>query len=428
MDYDKTSYIEVLKKEMIPAMGCTEPIAVAYAAAKAREALGEIPQEIALSVSGNILKNGMGVGIPGTGMVGLEIAAAAGAFGGNPDKILNVLEDISAEEVRLSKDFVREKKVSIRVGEGVDPLYIEVCLEGAGSSSRVIIEGEHTRITLIEKNGKVFYREKETPLPKTDSKTADNENSYSIESIYRFSREMPYEEISFVLESAMMNEKLSTAGMQTEYGHQIGQVVQRVIDRGLLADDLMSYAIKRTAAATDARMAGCMMPAMSNSGSGNQGITVTMPVIAAAERLGSSEEELCRALTMASLMSIYIKSKMKRLSALCGAMTAGTAASCGIALLLGGDLPVIRRAVQNMVGNLTGIICDGAKPNCAIKVATGVSTAVLAAVLAIEEVGAEGYEGILSDDPDQSIRNLGRIAAYAMEETDREILRIMVSK
>lgn len=443
MNYDAEKYIAVLHRELVPAMGCTEPIALAYGVATAKKLLGDKPEKICLRVSGNILKNGMGVGIPGTGMVGLEIAGAIGALGGNPDKGLNVLEDITIEQVKESKDFLKEGKVVIEVKEGVDPLYIEAELSRGADTAMTIIQGSHTNIVYQAKNEKVLLDSRVLDASKEEEKgkkddadkiagsipdTHDMKKEFSVRGIYEFAVEMPFDRISFVYDNTMINEKLSTAGLETPYGHRVGQVIQKAVDKGLMGDSLMSYAIWRTAAATDARMAGCMLPAMSNSGSGNQGITVTMPVIAVAERLGSSKEELGRALTIASLMSIYIKSNMKRLSALCGAMTAGTAAACGMIYLMGGDLQAIHRGVQNMIGNLTGIICDGAKPNCAMKVATGVSGGVLAAILAMEGIQAEGYEGILDKDPDQSIRNLGKIAAYAMEETDREILRIMVSK
>lgn len=471
----RQSYIDILKKEVVPAMGCTEPIAVAYACAKAREILGQIPDRIELYLSPNILKNGMGVGIPGTGMSGLEIAAAIGAAGGNASKILNVLEDVAFDDVAISKKMVADKKIKISIKENTDPLYIEALLLKNDEKSRVIIENSHANIILTEKNDEVIYSasdlskdvdekninnkenlnsennenysdgdnkvkssnqnqdvgdDKSTLENKSFNQSKQNETHdiFSVKKIFEFSNTMPLDEINFVYDLTIINDKLSVEGLSKPYGHSIGQVLDKNIEKGLLADDLLTYTMKRTAAATDARMAGCMLPAMSNSGSGNQGITVSMPVIAAAEKLNSSKEQLTRALTMASLMSIYIKSNMKRLSALCGAMTAGTAASCGITYLLGGDLDAVERSVQNMIGNLTGIICDGAKPNCAMKVATGVSTAVISSLFAMDNIGCNEFEGIVDKNVDQSIKNLGRIAAYSMQDTDKMILDIMVDK
>ncbi len=464
----RQSYIDILKKEVVPAMGCTEPIAVAYACAKAKDILGQMPDKVELYVSPNILKNGMGVGIPGTGMSGLEIAAAIGTVGGNAAKILNVLEDITSDDVSASKKMVSDKKVKISVKENTDPLYIEALLIKNDEKSRVIIENSHANIILIEKNGEVIYaasdlskdinkenimhkninnevnlssenhknyadennKDKSSEENKSFDQNTENEDEeiFSVKKIFDFADTMPLSEISFVYDLTIINEKLSAEGLSKLYGHGIGRVLDKNISKGLLADDLLTYTMKRTAAATDARMAGCMLPAMSNSGSGNQGITVSMPVIAAAEKLESSREKLTRALTLASLMSIYIKSNMKRLSALCGAMTAGTAASCGITYLLGGDEEAVERSVQNMIGNLTGIICDGAKPNCAMKVATGVSTAVISSLFAMDNVGCNEFEGIIDQNVDQSIKNLGKIAAYSMQDTDKMILDIMVDK
>ena len=422
-------YIDVLKKEVVPAMGCTEPVAVAYACAKATEILGEYPDIIELYVSPNILKNGMGVGIPGTGMSGLEIAASIGALGGNAAKILNVLEDITFDDVSKSRKMVSDKKVRINIKQDTDPLYIEVALTKNDQKSRVIIENSHANIVRTEKNGEMLFQAQsiQKNQPGTEIKE-ENHEIFSVRKLFDFADTMPLEDISFIYDLTIINDKLSREGLSKPYGHGIGRVLDKNIDNGILGDDLLTYTMKRTAAATDARMAGCMLPAMSNSGSGNQGITLSMPVIAAAEKLGSSKEKLTRALALASLMSIYIKSNMKRLSALCGAMTAGTAASCGITYLLGGDEKAVERSVQNMIGNLTGIICDGAKPNCAMKVATGVSTAVLSSLFAMDNICCNEYEGIVDQSVDNSIRNLGNIAAYSMQDTDRMILDIMVSK
>ncbi len=428
----KQEYIEILRKELVPAMGCTEPIALAYAAAKAKEVLGGIPTSLEVFVSPNILKNGMGVGIPGTGMIGLEIAAAIGLVGGDAKKELNVLADITYDDVNKSKQMVSEQKIKIGVKSDINPVYIEVNAISGENNAKVIIEEKHNNIVYIEKNGQVILNNRiqvdtnEKENSKKPSKAYKPE--FSVESIYDFSVNTPLEELSFVYDLTMTNSLISNEGMEKNYGHRIGRIMQQNIENGLLSDDLMSYVIKKSAAGADARMGGCMLPAMSNSGSGNQGITLSVPVIACAEKLGSDKEKLTRALVISSLMSIYIKSNMKRLSALCGAMTAGASAACGMTYLLGGGLNQVKYSVQNMIGNLTGIVCDGAKPNCAMKVATGVSAAVISSLAAIDNVSCTSLEGIVDDDVDKSIENLGRIAAYAMADLDKMMLDIMINK
>lgn len=430
-NYCKEQYIEILKKELVPAMGCTEPIALALAAAKAKEVLGEMPERVEVLVSPGILKNGMGVGIPGTGMIGLEIAAAIGAIGGDASKELNVLENIKTEDASLSQQMVDEKKVKVSVKMGTAAVYIEVKAICKDSFSKVVIEEKHNQIIYIEKNDEVIFDKAHLNDDKNDevAQTSTDETiEFSVEKIYNFCMQTPLEELNFVYDRTFTNTLISDEGMDKNYGHGIGRIIQNNINTGILGDDLLTYVIKKSAAGADARMAGCMLPAMSNSGSGNQGITLSVPVFACSEKLGSSKEQLTRALVLASLISIYIKSNMKRLSALCGAMTAGAAASCGMTYLLGGNLDQIKYSVQNMIGNLTGIVCDGAKPNCAMKVATGVSAAVISSLAAIDNVTCTSQEGIVDEDVDKSIKNLGKIAAYGMVELDKMMLDIMIEK
>lgn len=429
--YCKEQYIEILKKELVPAMGCTEPIALAFAAAKAKEVLGEMPERLEVLVSPGILKNGMGVGIPGTGMIGLEIAAAIGAIGGDASKELNVLESIKKDDVSQAQQMVDDKKIKVGIKTGTAAVFIEVKAICTDNFSRVIIEEKHNQIVYIEKNSEVIFDKSHLNNDKTDEanhNSSEEAIEFTVEKIYNFCMQTPLEELDFVHDRTYTNTLISNEGMEKNYGHGIGRIIQNNINKGLLGDDLLTFVIKKSAAGADARMAGCMLPAMSNSGSGNQGITLSVPVFACAEKLGSSKEELTRALVLASLISIYIKSNMKRLSALCGAMTAGAAAACGMTYLLGGNLDQIKYSVQNMIGNLTGIVCDGAKPNCAMKVATGVSAAVISSLAAIDNVSCTSQEGIVDDDVDKSIRNLGKIAAYGMVELDKMMLDIMVEK
>lgn len=418
-----STFIAIINQEVVPALGCTEPVAVALAAAKGREALEYVPEKILVSVSGNLLKNGMGVGVPGTGATGLDIAAAVGALGGNSGLGLEVLRDLRPEDVEAAKKMVDSGGVEVRVADSPDLLYAEVILEGGGHRVRVVLRHEHTNIVHLEKDGKVIFS-------RDDSESSANMASWplNMEKIYTFATKAPFEMISFILEAATMNMTVAKEGLAHKYGLQVGKVIEENIGKHLLSDDSSTYAMKLTAAASDARMDGVMLPVMSNSGSGNQGITCTVPVAAFAARLGSSDEQLARALIMSHLASIHIKHYLGRLSALCGATVAATGASCGIVMLLGGGLPQIANAVKNMVGNVAGMICDGAKTSCALKVASSVSAAIQASFLGMSELAVSGKDGIVSYDLEKSIQNLGRVASEGMAATDKIILDIMVSK
>lgn len=417
------SFIAIIKQEVVPALGCTEPVAVALAAATGREALGTVPERILVSVSGNLLKNGMGVGVPGTGATGLDIAAAVGALGGKPSLGLEVLRDLQPEDVESAKKMVERGDVEVRVADSPDLLYAEVTLEGDGHRVRVVLRHEHTNIVYLEKDGTVVFSH-------DDSESGTDMAGWPLdmEKIYLFATKAPFDMIAFILEASTMNMEVAEEGLKHRYGLQVGKVIEENIGKRLLSDDSSTYAMKLTAAASDARMDGVMLPVMSNSGSGNQGITCTVPVAAFAARLGSSDEQLARALIMSHLSSIHIKHYLGRLSALCGATVAATGASCGIVMLLGGGLPQIANAVKNMVGNVAGMICDGAKTSCALKVASSVSAAIQAAFLGMSELAVSGRDGIVSYDLEKSIQNLGRVASEGMAATDKIILDIMVSK
>lgn len=413
-----------MRREIVPALGCTEPIAIALAAAKGVEVLGVFPERIEVAVSGNLLKNGMGVGVPGTGLTGLDIAAAVGALGGKADLGLEVLRDLTPKQAELGKKMVEEGSVLVKLADSEDLLYAEVVVQSGSRNVRVVLQHEHTNIVSIEKDGALIF-----------SKDDANEHAkmsaswpLSMEKAYTFATAAPFSTIEFILEAARMNMTVAKEGLNNTYGMQVGKVIEENIGKKLLSDDTSTYAMKLTAAASDARMDGVMLPVMSNSGSGNQGITCTVPVAAFADRLGSSDEQLARALIMSHLVSIHIKHHLGRLSALCGATVAATGSSCGIVMLLGGGLPQIANAVKNMVGNIAGMICDGAKTSCALKVASSVNAAIQAAFLGMSELGVRGKDGIVSSDLETSIKNLGRLASEGMAMTDKVILNIMVSK
>lgn len=417
--------IDILRKETIPALGCTEPVACALACAKCREVLGAVPDHISVLVSGNIYKNGMGVGIPGSGMTGLPIAAALGAVCGRTEYGLEVLKDVS-EGCNLleSKELLVKEVVEICLSEDApDKLYVEaICKKGADVVRTVIIHA-HTNIVLVEKNGEVVF--------KKDYGIATSEKSNRIElsvaRIWKFIQEVDVKEIEFVLEGAEMNKAISEEGLRSAYGLQIGKTLKENIDKGLLVDDFLNNVIIRATAASDARMDGCEKPVMTNSGSGNQGITVYLPVVVAAERFHSSHEQLVRALALSNLIAAHIHYYMGHLSALCGILIAGTGSASAMTYLMGGTYAQVVNTIKTMCSNLTGMMCDGAKQGCALKVYSGVSAAVQATLLSMNGIKTQN-DGIIDDDVEETIRNIGLIGTAGMEQTDKTILNIMCRK
>ena len=422
----QTQIIQLINQEVIPAIGCTEPIAVALASAKAAEVLGQKPERIEVFLSANILKNAMGVGIPGTGMVGLPIAIALGALIGKSEYGLEVLRDLTPDAVETGKVMIEGKSIHIALKENVDKLYIEVCCYAGNDSACVIICREHTNIAYIEKNNTVLV-----DLRKEDTNNvADQERSLelSFSMVYEFAMEMPLDEIRLILKTAELNRKAAEDSVKGNYGHTVSKTVTGEYGRKFMGNSTFTRMLAMTAAACDARMDGAMIPVMSNSGSGNQGIAATLPVVSFAEDIKCSEEQLIRALMLSHLMVIYIKQSLGRLAALCGCVVAATGASCGITYLMGGTKTQISYAIKNMIGNLTGMLCDGAKPSCAMKVSSGVSTAMLSALMAMENKVVTAVEGIIDEDVDQSIRNLTSVGSVGMEATDRLVLDIMTGK
>ncbi len=422
----KGVYLDLLKNELIPAVGCTEPIAIAFACARAREVLhvsGELIRSINLELSSNIIKNAMGVGIPGTHMVGIPIAAALGAVGGDADKGLEVLQDVTEEHIAAAVRIVDEKLVTTKRAVVPEKLYVKVELITDDDSACVIIQREHRRITDIIHGKEILFHEG-LPIESRVERPVETR----ISEIYTFALTCDYKTIAFLLEGAAMNRRIADEGLLKDYGLRVGKTIQHNIDRKILAEDMKNFAVELAAAAADARMAGCMMPVMTNSGSGNQGITVFLPVVAIAEKLAVSEERLIRALALSNLVAIHIKQGIGKLSALCGATTAAIGAGCGIVWLLGGNLQAVYAVINNMIGDLAGIICDGAKTSCSLKVATSVESAFRSALLALDNLEVSGLEGIIEDDIEKSIRNLVKISTQGMEETDRLILDIMVAK
>ena len=429
---ERTSIIELIKREVIPAIGCTEPIAVALCVAKATEILGCKPHRIEAHLSANILKNAMGVGIPGTGMIGLPIAIALGALIGKSEYGLEVLKECTPDAVEAGKRMIADEAISIKLKEDItEKLYIEITAFGAttaasgATTATAIIAGGHTNFIYLSHNGKVLL---DTPL-KSSAKQSEDKTALTLKKVYDFATTAPLEEIEFILESQRLNKAAAETSFKGRYGHQLGRTLKESTrEMSILGNNTFSKILSYTTAACDARMAGVMVPVMSNSGSGNQGITATLPITIYAEENNKSREELIRALTLSHLTVIYIKQSLGRLSALCGCVVAATGSSCGITYLMGGGYNQISFAVQNMIATLTGMVCDGAKPSCSLKIASGVSTSLLSAILAMEEKCVSSVEGIIDNDVDKSILNLTRIGSESMNETDHTVLDIMTHK
>lgn len=418
--------VALIKREVVPAIGCTEPVAVALCVARAKEELGSIPEKITVGLSGNMLKNAMGVGIPGTGMIGLPIAIALGALIGKSEYQLEVLRDVCPEAVDRGKLYVARKCIAIRhIPDAPSKLHIDVTAEGNGHTVRTVISGSHTNFILIEKDG-------ETVLSKQASAAGDSENTaadpeLTLRTVWEFATESPLDELRFILEARDLNKKAAAYSFTGDFGHALGSTLRHK-GEWLFGNTPLAHAIAYTSAACDARMGGAPIAVMSNSGSGNQGITATMPVVSFAEDIDADEEHTVRALALSHLTSIYIKQSLGRLSALCGCVVASTGSSAGITYLMGGDYECVCNAIKNMVANLAGMVCDGAKPSCSLKVSSGVSTAMMSAMLAVNDRYVTSAEGIVCDSVDDTVHNLTSIGRDAMNETDRLILKMMTEK
>ena len=422
---EKNEIIALIKREVIPAIGCTEPIAVALCVAKATELLGSRPEKIEANLSANMLKNAMGVGIPGTGMIGLPIAIALGALIGKSEYQLEVLKDCTPDSVEEGKNFIAEKRITVQQKKDTkEKLYIEITCSAGKDKATAIIAGTHTHFIYLEKNGEILLQD----AVESNEAATQNDVELTMAKVYEFAMTAPLDEIAFIEETARLNNAAAETSLKGCYGHALGKALQGEVEKDMLGDTVFSRILSYTSAACDARMAGAMIPVMSNSGSGNQGISATMPVVVYAREKNKTHEDLIRALMLSHLTVIYIKQSLGRLSALCGCVVAATGSACGLTYLMGGNYENVCYAVKNMIANLTGMICDGAKPSCALKVTSGVSTAVLSALLAVEHKSVTSQEGIIAEDVDDSIRNLTVIGRDGMTETDRLILDIMLKK
>ncbi|MBU5677056.1 L-serine ammonia-lyase, iron-sulfur-dependent, subunit alpha [Alkaliphilus sp. MSJ-5] len=417
--------LRTLKEEVVPAMGCTDPVAVALACAKAMELVNH-KEIISLDIwlSPNIYKNGLAVGIPNTNEVGLHIASALGAMGGRSEKGLEVLEGITDKEIELANKLIESDRISINIKDTTEKIYIEVKLYTEKGYSIVIIQNKHNEFVYLETDKKIILNKIQT----------DNENIKSINPLYELNikdiiseiERIDYEKLSFMLEGLEMNEKIAMAGLSKKSGMSVGLTIYENVQKGILADDLMNGAMMLTAAGADARMSGINMPVMSSNGSGNNGLTAILPILAYHKKFSVDNEKLARAIAISHILNSYIKHYIGRLSALCGCgVAAATGASVAIAWLMGAKEQQIDAVVKNMLANISGMICDGAKVGCALKLATSASAAIQSALLALNDQVVPNKNGMIANTAEDTIRNLGILSEEGMNLTDHVILKVM---
>ena len=413
------TYVQILKEELVPAMGCTEPIALAYCAAKAREVLGVLPERCMVEASGNIVKNVKSVIVPNTGgLKGIEAAAAAGVVAGDAGRILEVIAGVTEEQKVQIKEYMGKTQIQVKPLETDELLDMIVTLYGGGSYAKVRIANYHTNIVLIEKDGETLY---EMGVMATEDAQMADRSLLNVKDIYDFAKTVELEDVNELISRQIeYNSAISREGLDHDWGANIGSVLLKAY-----GDDIRVRARAAAAAGSDARMSGCEMPVIINSGSGNQGMTASLPVIEYAKELKVSEEEMYRALVLSNLVTIHQKTGIGRLSAYCGAVSAGCGAGCGIAYLLGGDYAAIALSLVNALAIVSGIICDGAKPSCAGKIAAAVDAGILGYQMYINGQQFRGGDGIVSKGVENTIRNIGRLGKEGMKGTDKEIIQIM---
>ncbi|MGI5174552.1 serine dehydratase subunit alpha family protein [Treponema sp. OMZ 840] len=420
------AYVAILETELVPALGCTEPIAIAFAAAKVRDILGTFPEKIQVDASGNIIKNVQSVTVPNSGgLKGIDIAATLGIIGGNPNNNLEVLADITDEQIKKAKQLVAKDFCKCTLIEGKDNLYIRITAVDKSDRAVVVVSKNHTNISYAEKNGKVLIDERiHEKTTGTDQNT--NKELLCIKNIIEFVDEVNLEDVRVVIERQIQyNTAISKEGLTHGYGAQVGRTIKKLYD----SRDVRVRARAAAAAGSDARMSGCAMPVVINSGSGNQGMTVSLPVIEYAKAWKAPHDKLIRALVLANLIALLQKRYIGNLSAFCGVVCAAVGAGCGITYLYGGDEAAITRTITNTLANIGGIVCDGAKPSCAAKIASALDAAILGFELGVREgIVFKNGEGLVKKDAEDTIRSFGRVGKNGMRSTDIEILNIMLEK
>ncbi|MEG0856799.1 MAG: L-serine ammonia-lyase, iron-sulfur-dependent, subunit alpha [Terrisporobacter sp.] len=424
----RNQLVNILRAEVKPAVGCTEPVAVALACAKAKELLGEEIVKHKVLVSPNVYKNAMCVGIPGTDRLGLKIAVAMGFVGGKSEGGLTILEGLTEEDVKASELYVDTQVIDISPLDTKEKVVIEVRLEGKNNTSRVIIKTKHDNFVLLQKNDEVLLNEEaeETTEAVSAPKVENIMDTITIEELVRNVENMEFEDIKFLLDGVKMNMDMARYGLENEIGIGVGVGIKKAMEEGLLGDGIMTQAMMLTAAASDARMGGAKLPVMSSNGSGNHGLTAILPVVAYDLKNPQGDDKLCRALAISHLVTAYVKNYTGRLSAVCGCgVAASTGATAGISWLMGGDMKHINGSIENMIADLSGMICDGAKAGCALKLSSAASAAVQSAVIAKGGYAVPPLNGIVGTKVEQSIQNLGRVSDKGMQITDEVILNVM---
>ncbi|HML38010.1 MAG TPA: L-serine ammonia-lyase, iron-sulfur-dependent, subunit alpha [Bacillota bacterium] len=418
-------FIRILEREMIPALGCTDPAGVAFAAAYAKMYAHGRLQSVAGELSPNIIKNAAAVCIPRTGgKCGISLAVAVGAIGGNAEKGLEVLSDITEEDVREAEKFIENGLINLNVSQNEKKLFMKLTVTTDQDEVTVTVEDSYTEVTSVTVNQNVVFCKDTERQAGSDGLLYD----LSLERILGFVNEVSLEKLEIIKRAVKMNMAIAEEGISKDYGVSVGKSIQDFVQEGKMAEDYASTAMMWTAAATDARMAGCEIPVISNTGSGNQGLASTIPVISIANKMNADYEKMIRAVAVSSLVTIYIKDKLGVLSAVCGAVIAGAGTSCGVVYLLGGGKENMLTALQNTLGDIAGMLCDGAKAGCALKVATCTNTAVMAALMAMNNSGIKGTDGIVGYSEEQTIENFIKVATDGMNKMDQVILDIILKK
>lgn len=425
----QSKLVNILRAEVKPALGCTEPVAVALACAKANELLGEEIKKCTIGLSPNVYKNGMCVGIPGTDRLGLKISAAMGLIGGKSENGLRVLETLTTEDVKVAENYMDNNNIDISPIDTEEKVYIEVVLEGENNKTKVVIRTKHDNIVFASKNDEILLEEAVEEVAATTNNTQPKENildTITIKEIVEAIESVDFEEIEFLLEGITMNEEIANYGLNEKVGVGVGYGMKKSMEEGLLSDDLMNYTMMITAAASDARMAGVKLPVMSSNGSGNHGITAILPIVAYNKKFPQTDDRLARSLAISHLLTAYVKNYTGRLSAVCGCgVAASIGATSGLSWLMDLGIEQVEGAIENMVANLSGMICDGAKSGCAVKLASAASAAVQSAIIANQNCFVPSKNGIVGSNVEESIKNLGRVSDKGMTVTDEVIINVM---
>lgn len=419
--------LNILKEEIVPALGCTEPIAIAYVSAKAKQVLGELPERLDIYVSGNMIKNVKSVTIPNSnGMIGIESAVALGVSAGECDKELMVISALEEDDIKKAQDYLSTHKINVIHNNTDVKLYIKVEAFYKDESSVVEIKHFHTNITRIEKNGNVLI---DQVCNDFDFKTTSEDRSIlTIKSIYDLVKEIDTKVVESIFEKVIeLNSNIAKAGLSEKFGVNIGSLIQKNMNEGVYGKDIRNKCVSFTSAGSDARMSGCSLPVMTTSGSGNQGMTASLPIIKYAQEKNLSKEQMIRGLVFSHLSTIHLKTNIGRLSAFCGVMCAASAVSGAISFLEDADYETVANSITNSLGNISGVICDGAKASCATKIATGIYAAFDSSMLALNNKYLQGGDGIISLNVEETIKNIGILSKSGMKKTDEVILGIMQS-